>query len=136
MNYVIFDLEATCWENNYQDRVQEIIEIGAYRLTAFGEITGEYNRFVKPLLHPDLSIYCRELTSITQEEIDRAMSFKQVIEEFQDWAAIFEEEYLLCSWGNFDRRQLVSDCKLHDLDFEWAHQHINLKSQYQEMKKL
>lgn len=136
MNYVVYDLEATCWENKLLDRVQETIEIGAFRLTVFGEVIGEYNRFVKPQLNPNLSIYCRDLTSITQEEINRAAPFNEVIEEFQDWAAIYEEEYRLCSWGSFDRRQLISDCKLYDLDYEWVEQHINLKSQYQEMKKL
>ncbi|MEM9824691.1 MAG: 3'-5' exonuclease, partial [Bacteroidota bacterium] len=84
MNYVIFDLEATCWEYNFDDRLQETIEIGAFLLTPFGEIVGEYNRFIRPKLYPDLSVYCKELTSITQEEINRALPFDQVIEEFQD----------------------------------------------------
>ena len=31
MNYIIFDLEATCWEHD-RNRINEIIEIGAVKL--------------------------------------------------------------------------------------------------------
>lgn len=136
MNYIIFDLEATCWENNFDDRMQETIEIGAFLLSPYGEVVGEYNRFIKPKLYPELSVYCKELTSITQDNVNRAGRFDEVIEEFQDWAGVFEQDYKLCSWGSFDRKQLISDCKLFDLEYEWVYHHINLKSQYQEMKRL
>ena len=136
LNFIIYDLEATCWEKNPINFVQEIIEIGAYMLNPYGEILGEYNRFIKPVIHPTLSVFCHELTSITQEQIDRAGNFVDVIEEFQDWAMIFEEDYFLCSWGSFDRKQLILDCKLHDMDYDWVNKHLNLKGQYQEMKRL
>ena len=115
---------------------QEIIEIGAYKLNRFGEVIGTFNRFVRPILHPFLSPFCKSLTSITQEEIDQANKFPSVIEAFQDWVNIYDEEYLLCSWGGFDRKMLVKECKLHKLESDWAEVHINLKAQYQEMKKM
>ena len=65
------------------------------------------------------------------------MGFQQVIEEFRDWIGIDEEDYYLCSWGSFDRKQLINDCKLHDLEFEWIEEnHINLKRQYQEINRI
>ena len=136
MNYIIYDLEATCWAGKIRELEQEIIEIGAFMLNHFGEVTGTYNRFVRPFLHPYLSPFCTSLTSITQEDVNRAGKFPEIIEEFQDWAKIYEEEYLLCSWGSFDRKMLVKDCKLYQLESEWAENHFNIKSQYQEMKKL
>ena len=137
MNFIIYDLEATCWEINDPSLIQETIEIGAYRLNPYGEILGEYNRFIKPKMNPLLSVYCRELTSITQHDIDWAMNFEEVIEEFQDWIGIEEEDFYLCSWGSFDRKQLIADCELYDLDGEWIEtNHINLKRQYQDMKRL
>ncbi len=105
-------------------------------LNRYGEVTGSFNKFVKPILNPNLSLFCRELTSIPQEYIDRANEFPVVIEEFQDWGEVFEEDYLLCSWGNFDKKQLVQDCKLHGLEYEWLEPHINVKRQYQEIKRL
>lgn len=136
MNYIVFDLEATCWEHPPAGYLSEIIEIGAFRINAFGEVRGRFNRFVKPALHPVLSPFCRNLTSITQAEINRADAFPKVIEEFIQWARIEEEDYILCSWGGFDKRQLAADCRLHRLDADWTEHHINLKEQYRQMKRM
>lgn len=136
MNFIIFDVEATCWKGRPPSLVQEIIEIGAVSINAYGEFQGSFDRFVKPVINPVLSSFCRELTTIEQWEIDRSDPFDLVIESFQDWAQIFEEDYTLCAWGNFDKRMLIQDCKLHDMDFEWAEQFINLKEQYSTIKRL
>jgi len=136
LNFIIYDLEATCWEGAPNGLEQETIEIGAFCLNDYGEFLGSYNRFIKPILNPYLSPFCKELTTITQEEVNRARIFPQVIEEFQDWAEIFEKEYLLCSWGSFDKKMFINDCMLHKMEFDWVEKHINLKRQYHEYKKL
>ncbi len=135
MNYIIYDLEATCWENTPIGYVQETIEIGAFRINAYGEVRGRFNRFVKPVVHPTLSPFCRQLTSIGQEDVNRARIFPDVIEEFQDWARIDEEDYLLCSWGSFDKKMFINDCLLHRLDADWVEPHVNLKEQYRLKKR-
>ncbi len=136
MNFIIFDLEATCWYGSPASMRQEIIEIGAVRCTPYGEIEGVFNRFIRPVVNPTLSAYCQELTTIRQEDVNRASLFDEVIEDFQDWAEIFDEDYLLCSWGNFDKRLLKQDCDLHGLDADWVNAHINIKRQYMEIKRL
>jgi inhibitor of KinA sporulation pathway (predicted exonuclease) len=136
MNYIIYDLEATCWENPPPGFIQETIEIGAFRINQFGEVRGKFNRFIRPVVHPTLSPFCRNLTSIAQDDVARAKTFPDVIQEFQDWAYIEEEDYVLCSWGNFDRKQFALDCKLHRLEHEWTERHANLKDQYKVMKRL
>lgn len=136
MNFIIYDLEATCWQGRPTTVVQEIIEIGAVLISSYGEVEGTFNKFIRPKVHPLLSAFCQELTTIEQTDIDRARYFPDVIEEFQDWAEIFEEDYLLCSWGGFDKRMLISDCELHDMDADWVEPHINLRKQYQEIKRL
>lgn len=136
MNFIVFDLEATCWTGNPSDMQSEIIEIGAYRLNEFGEVRAKFNRFVRPVVNPTLSDFCRELTTIQQVDVNRAQTFPDVVEEFQEWGRIFEEDYLLCSWGGYDRRMLINDCKLHRLDYDWADQHINLKEQYKKINHL
>ncbi len=137
MKYIIFDLEATCWDGNPPQLQHEIIEIGAFKINDYGEVIGTYNRFVKPILNPFLSPYCIQLTSISQADINRAMYFPEVIEDFLDWLNIYDDEdYMLCSWGNYDRKQLVKDCQLHNLEYDWVSKHINLKRQYQEIKRL
>lgn len=137
MNFIIYDLEATCWEGTPIAKVQETIEVGAVKVDAYGEILGQFNRFIRPVINPYLSHFCQELTSIDQVQINRAAGFIEVIEDFQDWIEIFDEPYLLCSWGSFDRKMLIQDCELHDMDSDWVSEHhINLKRQYQELKRL
>lgn len=136
MNFIIFDLEATCWEGRPPNKVQEIIEIGAVSLNPYGEVTGSFNKFVRPILNPTLSMFCRNLTSIEQEHVDRSWAFPAVIELFQDWAEIFDEDYLLCSWGAFDRRMLIQDCELHGLESDWVDHHFNVKKEYTQLKRL
>lgn len=135
MNYIVYDLEATCWENPPPGYIQETIEIGAFKINHFGEIRGRFNRFVKPQVHPVLSPFCRQLTGIDQMDINRAKYFPEVIEEFWDWGRIHEEDYVLCSWGGFDKKLFAADCNLHRLDAEWTIHHVNLKEQYRIMKR-
>lgn len=136
MNFIIYDLEATCWMGRPPSLIQETIEIGAYLLNQYGETLDTYNRFIRPKINPNLSSFCTELTTITQEQVNRADLFPKVIEEFQDWIGIFDEDYLLCSWGSFDKKMLQRDCELHDIESEWVEHHINIKAQYQKMKRL
>lgn len=135
VNYIIFDIEATCWQGN-SNRQQEIIEIGAIKMNGYGEIDSTFESFVQPVLYPRLSTFCKELTSIDQVDINRAAKFPIVIEEFLDWLEEDDQDFLLCSWGGFDKEILISDCELHDLDDDWVYDHINLKRQYQEIKRL
>lgn len=137
MNFIIYDLEATCWEGSPPSRVQETIEIGAVKLNGYGEVQGTYERFIRPILNPYLSAFCQELTTIEQPQINRSRGFVEVIEDFQDWVEIFDEDYLLCSWGSFDKKMLIQDCELHDIEPDWIYDHhINLKKQYKTFKRL
>lgn len=134
MNFIVFDLEATCWENRLK-RQSEIIEIGAMKLNEYAEVVDTFSSFIKPVVHPFLSPFCIQLTSITQVQVNRAAKFYTVITEFQDWISM-EEEYLLCSWGDYDRKQLIKDCEFHEIDSFWVDEHINLKAQYQKIRGL
>lgn len=136
MNYIIYDLEATCWKGHPPDKVTETIEIGAYLLNDYGEVKDKFSKIIRPSVSQTLSPFCIELTTITQQMVDRASRFPEVIEEFQDWVGVGYEDYVLCSWGNFDKKQLAADCRLHRLDTDWLDEHINLKDQYQKLKRM
>lgn len=116
--------------------IQETIEIGACALDAYGKQTGTFSRLVKPLLHPRMSHFCQNLTGIDQSELNRARDFRRVIREFQEWIGVDDEDYLLASWGDFDRVQLIADCKIHKQEDYWLEEHIDLRKQYQEIRKL
>jgi inhibitor of KinA sporulation pathway (predicted exonuclease) len=135
MNYIILDLEATCWEDRNNRKQNEIIEIGAVKVNESGNVVSEFNEFIKPKLNPVLSDFCKELTSITQEEINGANLFTDVIEKFKEWIDM-NESFILCSWGFYDITQLIKDCELHDVDRAWLENHISLKHQFAEIKGL
>ena len=134
MNYVIVDLEATCWVKGTRPGRQEIIEIGAIFLESKTlKIVKEFQSFVKPIARPDLSEFCKELTSIQQSDVDSASDFKTVLIKFLEW--IGNDSYTLCSWGAYDIRQFKTDCRRHDIQFpESFHNHLNLKKMFAELK--
>ena len=135
MNFIIVDLEATCWEGRREGQ-NEIIEIGAVRVDEHGKLVGEFQCFVKPLKQPQLSDFCKKLTSIRQEDVDNADLFNIAVEAFKNWINVSQSDYLLCSWGFYDRKQFESDCALWGLDTEWLNKHTSLKHQYGKIKQL
>jgi len=134
LDFIVFDLEATCWLGRPPQGVTEIIEIGAVKYNGYGEQLGSFSKFVKPTVNPVLSPFCTRLTSITQENVNRSNTFGRVIEDFMDWIDIYEDDYLLCSWGHFDKTLLKNDCILHDVETEWLDSHIDVKKQFHDYK--
>ena len=134
MNYIIFDLEATCWLGRPPKGLNEIIEIGAIKVNDYGEAESKFSKFVKPTINPILSDFCKKLTSISQEDIERSRVYPHVISEFMDWIGVEDEPYCLISWGKYDCQQLAQDCELHRLDVQWLDHHYNLKPAYRELK--
>lgn len=130
--FIIIDLEATCWCSGSSPDQMEVIEIGAVRLItpAWGTY-GAFQRFVRPVDEPLLSDFCRELTSITQEDVDGAETFPEVLREFLEWAG--PNPFSWCSWGAYDLGQLRTDCSRYGLEWPPAlGRHLNLKKLYSE----
>jgi inhibitor of KinA sporulation pathway (predicted exonuclease) len=129
--YIIFDLEATCYNKESKievppkDFVNEIIEIGAVKLNEKGEQVDMFSKFSKPKLFPYISNFCTLLTTITQEDIDSADDLKSVLKDFMDWC----EGGMLISWGGFDKNQISKDLIRNDLEIylDKLESHKNLK---------
>jgi inhibitor of KinA sporulation pathway (predicted exonuclease) len=135
MNYIVLDLEATCWKDRSLKKTNEIIEIGALKFDAQGDFVNEFAEFVRPKLNPVLSDFCTQLTSITQEQVASAEDYPAVLQRFWDWIDL-QEPFVLCSWGFYDKKQFKQDCQLHDLDTQWLRRHISVKHQYAKLKGL
>ena len=128
-NYIVFDLEATCWEQNNNFKNSEIIEIGAvkYKIKDGVLIAVEkFQRFVKPIKNPVLSDFCKKLTSIKQEDVDSADTFDVVMKEFGGFIGI---GFCLISWGNYDKIRIKADCEDHGIQLN-RFNHINLKQEF------
>jgi len=130
MQYIIVDLEATCWDEQVDRTKMEIIEIGAVVVEArHDEIIREFSRFVRPIVEPILSEFCKQLTTITQAQVDQAEPFPVVFREFVSW--IGGEEFTLCSWGGYDLTQFRLDCGRHRIALPRTFErHVNVKQEF------
>lgn len=134
MRYIIVDLEATCWDKGGSPDRMEIIEIGAVEMTSAGAEAGrEFASFVRPVASPILSDFCKELTTIRQEDVDSAEPFWSVFPGFVKW--IGDSDFTLCSWGAYDLNQFRKDCARHKFPLpESFEKHINLKREFSEQQ--
>lgn len=122
---IVVDVEATCSKN--RDVENEIIEIGAVKIVD-GKIVSEYDSFVKPVKTPILTDFCKELTTIRQEDVDSAKEFPEVFRDFLNW--IGTSDFILMSWGFYDKNQFMHDCWQHGLDYKWIKKHNNIKLEF------
>jgi len=133
MKFAVIDIEATCQESN-KDFTMETIEIGAVILDDKFNKIAEYDSFIKPKLNPVLSDFCKQLTSITQDDVDKARSFPEVWKELTQ--VFNKEDVIMCSWGAYDRNQLIADLLLHGItEAPFWSQHVNLKEVFREVMK-
>lgn len=138
MQYIIFDLEATCWERD-KSKVNEIIEIGAVKLDSDLKIVDIFSSFVKPTINPELSDFCTKLTSIKQEDVNQEEQFEKVIKEFEYWCSNNEQTHYLCSWGFYDKKQILRECEVKNYKgkiINLLENHISIKHQFAEIKKV
>jgi len=129
--YLIVDLEATCSEDDTVPRNEmEIIEIGAVMFSSRNfEVESEFQTFVRPVRHPQLTPFCTELTGIKQKDLAGAPLFSEAIEAMKQWMNSYDDT-LFCSWGDYDRKQFGQDCEYHGVSFPFRSGHLNLKEEF------
>lgn len=136
--YIIIDLEATCWNISIK-KDNEIIEIGAVLIDKNYNKIGEYQTFIKPVKNPVLSEFCKELTSIRQKDVDNAQEFSLGFKKFISWLAEKSkrriEDIVFCSWGYYDKKQLIKDCSFHNVNYPFA-EHRSLKHEFAKKRKM
>lgn len=128
--YLVVDLEATCDDQRRIPQQQmEIIEIGAVLVDAATlEPVGDFQTFVRPVVHPALTEFCERLTTITQADVDGAPRFPEAIARLQRFLG--DRRALFCSWGQYDRNQLALDARRHGVTLPFGEQHLNLKQRF------
>lgn len=124
---MIVDLEATCWENKKE--TSEVIEIGAIKIDKEGN-KKEFQAFVRPIINPILSDFCKQLTGINQSDVDKAETFDKVAADFIEFVGTSR----VYSWGYYDKNQLMKDC--HRNKIAWQFDHTSLKHEFAKLKKI
>ncbi|MEI7526505.1 MAG: 3'-5' exonuclease [Mariniphaga sp.] len=140
MNFIIFDLESTCWEPDLIDRKDhEIIEIGAVKLDDQFRMISEFQQFVRPTINSKLTEFCTVLTSITQEDVRTAQPLEVVIRLFETWIFDGGKEVKMVSWGQFDKTQIIEECTVKKIETRMESilgQHLNLKAVFAKKRKM
>jgi inhibitor of KinA sporulation pathway (predicted exonuclease) len=127
LNFIVFDLEATCDDQTtYWDN--EIIEIGAVKFLNNRKVD-TFQTFVKPK-DTVITKFCTELTTITEFDVMNAPMFPEALEMFKSWSFNSEEDTLFCSWGYYDKKQIIHDCERHNLPYEFIYKHMSLKHEF------
>ena len=135
---LVIDLEATCFRTEEErpvGEINEIIELGCVLLDVkTGQILKSKSIFVKPI-KSSVSPFCTELTTITQELLDKeGVSFPEAMEilkkEFKP------KDITWISYGDYDRNQMKKDCDLHNVKSPLSQTHINIKNIFALKNKL
>jgi len=123
----VIDLEACCWRGNPpKGQSKEIIEIGIASVDFYTkEIIKKRSILVKPK-HSEISAFCTELTTITQEMVDKkGVSFeiacKILVKEFNSNKSMF------VSWGEYDKDAFKKECRSKKTPYPFGKTHINLE---------
>lgn len=87
--HIILDFEmnpvAKKFEEARKQLHREIIEIGAAKVNAKGEIIDTFSCFVKPEYSSDVAGYITKLTGIKTTDVYQAVTFAEAIQCFSEW---------------------------------------------------
>mmetsp|Transcript_27881 Transcript_27881/g.49863 ORF Transcript_27881/g.49863 Transcript_27881/m.49863 type:complete len:189 (+) Transcript_27881:140-706(+) len=81
-------------------------------------IESEFQVYCKPRVNPTLSNFCKELTAITQEQIDTSgVYLRNALEAYAAWLtgtglpSIQDDSFTVVTWGDSDLIVLQNQCK-------------------------
>lgn len=125
MDYIIYDLELNSkpFKSNLPN---EIIEIGAVKLDSNLNEVDTFQAFIKPKYFKKLFPVVKRKTKITQEDVNNAGNFKDIISNFRSWIG---DNFILISWGHDDIHHLLMSCKSNKLTTSWLKKNIDLQKQ-------
>lgn len=131
MNYIVLDME---WNQpGYADTAlcrngvcmkNEIIQIGAVKLSDNMERAGVFECIIKPVSLTSMNRMIKQLTGITDEMIDKGESFEGAMERFRNFCG---DNFVMLIWGYDDIRILKSNLMFHGLDASWLPANYNLQ---------
>ena len=108
MNFIILDLE---WNGAYSKRykrfVNEIIEFGAVKVDGNFKIFGTFEALIKPQIGKKISGKIKDLTSITNEDLEGGLQFLQAVSKFRKWSG----DCVIMTWGTSDILTLIENCR-------------------------
>ena len=134
-NYIVLDLE---WNQAMSAKSEvfyhlpihlrgEIIQIGAVKLNEDFTPGEEFQIDVKPVYFRRMHYKVKKLTGIDSSRLAGADGFKEAMRKFQDWCG---GNATFITWGYDDRGIMEQNIIVHDLDWDWIDDWINLQLIY------
>lgn len=136
MNHIVLDLE---WNQPLSKSRMirnpvvlggEIIQIGAVKLDENLNKLDEFDELVKPVHYTKMNKYVMELTKITDEDLEKGISFEEAILKFKEWCG---EECLFLTWGSGDVSMLRDNCIIYGMDTEWIPQWVDAQLMFDDL---
>jgi inhibitor of KinA sporulation pathway (predicted exonuclease) len=121
------DLEATCWEGGPPaGQRSEIIEIGICPLELHtGRRLEKRSIIVRPT-NSKISPFCTQLTTLTQEVVDRGVPFTMACEILRK--EFHSRDRVWASFGDYDRTMFQEQCKTTGVIYPFGPRHLNVKT--------
>ncbi|CAL4105430.1 unnamed protein product [Meganyctiphanes norvegica] len=135
--FLVLDFEATCEENKQMDP-QEIIEWSVFKVNAKTyTVDGTFHEFIKPRHNPELTQFCKTLTTITQEMVNAGVSFPTALQNFETWMENdvgLDKRFVIVTCGDWDlKTMLPKQCRNEKMQLpEYCKSWLNIKKAYGE----
>ena len=135
MNYIVIDLEwnqAMSANSSVFNKLPihlrgEIIQIGAVKLTDNMQPGEEFKIDVKPVYFKRMHYKVKKLTGFDKERLLHGTGFKDAMEQFRAWCG---DHCTFLTWGYDDQGVMEQNIIIHDLDWDWIDQWVNLQLIY------
>lgn len=105
----------------------EIIEIGAVKLRGDYGPGEEFTQDVKPQYFRRMHYKVKKITGIDSNRLETAPGFPEAMERFRKWSG---KDPVFVTWGCDDKGIFEQNVIVHDLDYNWISDWINLQPIY------
>ncbi len=109
MTHIVLDLE---WNGTYCKKIggyfNEIIEIGAVRLSPSGEIEDRFDAVIRPVVSRKLTPLVTNLTGFTDDDVSHGIPFTKAMSQLKRFAG---NNALVMTWSNTDLTVFMENCR-------------------------
>ena len=105
------DFEFTCGGGINRWKA-ELLSVGLIICDREFNVVQRFYSTVKPAKQPKMTTLCKELTHLTQEEINLSPDSDAVFAQVEQLLAMYQTDGMYV-WGNYDQIGLSSDARLH-----------------------
>lgn len=126
-NIIVVDIEATCWDTKPEQasNISEIIEMGVCLLDRKTLLPGKKEGIIIKPTQSKVSPFCTQLTTLTQEVVDKGISFKAGCETLQ--TSFESKDGIWASYGDYDKVMFQKQCVRENVSYPFLSHHINVK---------